>query len=139
MINAPFKIAQPIIGSCEHNPLLLCQTYSVTDDEWPEPPPSATSVVDAAIEMFASLLPLQDSASCKRAITDIVESTRSSKLEKNFGRKAAVLVNSTIAVALALRAASTTHARHCRETIGSSQIASILSSFLKVFTCSLPP
>lgn len=127
------QITQPVIGSCEHDPLLLCQARAVNlEIEWPEPPPSATSVVDAAIELFAALLPLQDAASSAKVINEVVESTRSAKLDRNSGRKAAVLVNGTVAIALALRVATTSHARRCRDTIGSSSASSVLSSFLKV-------
>ena len=91
--------------------------------------------MDAAIELFAALLPMQDAASAAKVINEVVDSTRSAKLEKNSGRKAAVLVNGTVAVALALRVATTSHARRCRDTIGSSSAASPLSSFLKVVSC----
>ncbi|KAH8115151.1 clathrin-coated vesicle protein [Phellopilus nigrolimitatus] len=125
-------ISQPVIGSCEHDPLLLCQAQCTKAEiEWPEPPPSATSVVDAAIELFAALLPLQESTASKRIVSEVLDSTRSAKLEKNSGRKAAVFVNSTIAIAFALRIATTLHSRQCRETLGGSQIATTLSLFLK--------
>ncbi|EJD04810.1 clathrin-coated vesicle protein [Fomitiporia mediterranea MF3/22] len=125
-------ITQPVIGSCEHDPLLLCQAQSalIAENEWPEPPPPATAVVDAAIELFAALLPLQDSSSCGRVINEALESTRSQKLEKNAGRKAAVVVNTTVAIALALRIATTSYARTCKDTLGGTQIANNLSSFL---------
>ncbi|KAL5476373.1 hypothetical protein ACEPAI_3473 [Sanghuangporus weigelae] len=125
-------ITQPVIGSCEYDPLLLCQAQSAsTETEWPEPPPPATAVVDAAIELFAALLPLQDPTSCGRVINEAIESTRSAKLEKNAGRKAAVVVNTTVAIALALRTATASYARACRETLGSTQISKNLSTFLK--------
>ncbi|KAI5117719.1 hypothetical protein M0805_001805 [Coniferiporia weirii] len=125
-------ISQPVLGSCEHDPLLLCEAHSSNNEiTWPEPPPSATSVIDAAIELFSTLLPLQETHSCARVVTEVLESTRSAKLENNSGRKAAVLVNSTVAIALALRIATTSYSRQCRETFGSSQISGMLSPFLK--------
>ncbi|THH07979.1 hypothetical protein EW145_g3009 [Phellinidium pouzarii] len=125
-------ITQPVLGSCEHDSLLLCEAQSTKPEiEWPEPPPSATSVVDAAIELFAALLPVQEAQSCLRIVNEVFEYTRSAKLENNSGRKAAVLVNSTVAIALALRIATVSYSRQCRESIGSSHIANTLSSFLK--------
>lgn len=127
------QLTQPVIGSCEHDPLLLCQANSKQcEEDWPEPPPSASSVVDAAIDLFSALLPLQDTTSTTKVVSELIEYTRSPKLERNSGRKAAVLVNVAVAITLSLRAASTSHARHCRDTLGSHQISSILSSFLKV-------
>lgn len=88
--------------------------------------------MDSAIDLFAQLLPLQDLGSTTRIVTLLLESVRSQKLEKNAGRKAAVSVNATIAVVLALRNATTQHFRHARETFGSSQVTTLLTTLLKV-------
>ena len=114
---------------------MLCHAQAgVSELEWPEPPPPSTAVVDAAIELFAALLPLQDVTSCKAVVRDVIESTRSPKLEKNAGRKAAVVVNSTIALTLTLRVAASSSSRQTRDSFGSTQIGDLLSSFLKVST-----
>lgn len=99
---------------------------------WPEPPPPVSSVTDAAIELFAALLPIQDSQSSARVIAQVIDSVRSSKLERNMGRKAAVFVNATIAVLLALRTATTSHFRHAKDTLGNVQVTTVLAEFLKV-------
>lgn len=99
-----------------------------------ESPPPATSVVDSAINLFADLLPLQDLSSIIRTITHLLDSVRSSKLEKNVGRKAAVIINAAIALVLTLRSATTSHYRESRDTFGSSQVTNLLSLFLKVDT-----
>ncbi|KAG6906802.1 hypothetical protein DXG01_012050 [Tephrocybe rancida] len=124
-------LRKPILGACEHDPLSLCQTR-ISDSEYQllEPPPPATSVVDTAIELFAQLLPLQDLTSTTRIITQLLESVRSPKLERNSGRKAAVHINATVGLLLALRHATTSHFRQARETFGNSQITSLLSPFL---------
>ncbi|KAF9069763.1 clathrin-coated vesicle protein [Rhodocollybia butyracea] len=125
-------LRKPVLAGCEHDPLSLCQIdISKTEYQMIEPPPPATSVVDSAINLFADLLPLQDLASITRVITLLLESVRSPKLEKNVGRKAAVLVNAAIALVLTLRSATTSHFRESRDTFGSSQITNLLSSFLK--------
>jgi hypothetical protein len=100
--------------------------------EWPEPAPSATAVVDTSVELFAALLPLQDASTCSKIISEVMESSRSGRLDKNAGRKAAISVNSTIALALALRTATASHARHCRDTMGSTKVNAPLAAFLKV-------
>ena len=62
----------------------------------------------------------------------MLELVRSTKFEKNSGRKAAVLINVAVALVLSLRHAGTSQLRRARETFGSSHVASLLSSFLKV-------
>ena len=129
------------MGACEHDPLSLCQAqFSDTEYQLNEPPPPATSVVDTAIELFARLLPLQDLTASIKIITQLVEFVRSPKLEKNVGRKAAVFINATIALVLALRNATVSHFRQARDTFGSTQITSLLSPFLMVcliYSCPL--
>ena len=121
------------MGACEHDPLSLCQTqFSDTEYQLIEPPPPATSVVDTAIELFARLLPLQGLTASIKIITQLVESVKSPKLEKNAGRKAAVFINSTIALVLALRNATLSNFRQARDTFGNAQVTSLLSPFLMV-------
>lgn len=67
-----------------------------------------------------------------RTITQLVESVKSPKLDKNSGRKAAVLINSTVAIARALRCAMESHSRQAKETLGHSQVTNPLASLLKV-------
>ncbi|KAK0203615.1 clathrin-coated vesicle protein [Desarmillaria ectypa] len=123
-------LRKPIFGAREHDKLTLCRTRIAGEAEQ-EPPPPATAIVDAAIDLFSRLLPLQDTASTTRAITQLLEAVRSPRLEKNTGRKAAVTVNATIALALALRNATTSHYRQARDTLGSGQVTTLLSPFLK--------
>jgi len=131
--NVVLQLRKPILDACEHDPLSLCQAkFSDSEYQLFEPPPPATAVVDTAIELFARLLPLQDLTSTVKVITQLVESVRSPKLEKNTGRKAAVFVNATVALVMALRTATTSHFRQARETFGSSQVTTLLSSFLMV-------
>ncbi|KAG6836470.1 hypothetical protein H0H93_007750 [Arthromyces matolae] len=61
----------------------------------------------------------------------LLDSVRSPKLERNSGRKAAVHINATTGLLLALRNATSSHFRQARETFGSSQITSLLSPFLQ--------
>ncbi|KAF9474335.1 clathrin-coated vesicle protein [Pholiota conissans] len=122
---------KPVIGGCEHDPLSVCQArFSDTDYILSEPPAPSTAVVNSAIELFSHLLPLQDLQSTAKIIAQLLESVRSPKLEKNTGRKAAVFVNATVALLMALRYASLTQLRQARDTFGSSQITSLLSPFL---------
>ncbi|KAJ6526020.1 clathrin-coated vesicle protein [Mycena capillaripes] len=126
-------LRKPVLGACEHDPLSLCQArISNAEYHLEEPPPSTTSVVDTAIELFAQLLPLQDLTSTIKILTLLLESVRSPKLEKNAGRKAAVFINAAVAVVLALRQAmASTQGRRAKDTFGSPQVTALLSPFLK--------
>jgi hypothetical protein len=93
-----------------------------------------TAVTNCAIELFAALVPLQDARASGKIIAQVVESVRSPKLEKNTGRKAAVFVNATIAFLLALRSAMAFNVRQAKESLGGSQVTSIMADFLKVRT-----
>ncbi|KAI0277285.1 clathrin-coated vesicle protein [Russula aff. rugulosa BPL654] len=125
-------LRMPILQSAEHDPLWICQSRDLTTESfWPEFPPPLTQVVDAALALFARLLPLQDSASAGRLITFMIDSVKSPKYDKNIGRKAAVQVNAAIAILLAIRQAMTSPSKHVREVFGSTAVTTPLSSFLK--------
>jgi hypothetical protein len=102
---------------------------------WPEPSPAATSVVDAAIELFSHLLLLQDPQSAAKTIGLLIESVRSPKLERNVGRKAAVFVNAVFSILMTLRLASGGNVRQAREVLGNPQVSGSLGDFLKVCNC----
>lgn len=90
-----------------------------------------TSVVDNAIQLFSLLLPIQDQESAARTVKELVDSTRSPRLDRNAGRRAAVIINANIALCLALRATAA-NVRQGREALGNSKVTSTLSGFLKV-------
>ncbi|KAH8084924.1 ARM repeat-containing protein [Cristinia sonorae] len=124
-------LRQPIIRSIEHDPLSLCEVHLDSPGHLrSEAPSPATAAVNAAIELFARLLPVQDSSSSLKAVTKLLEATESVKLERNTGRKAAVLMNSTIALALTFKYAQS-HGRQGAEVFGNVQVSTPLASFLK--------
>ena len=127
-IDARLQCLKPILRSWEHDPLVLCTTLSDNShDDEPESAPALTESVNAAIYLFAELLPLQDLPSVTRTVTQLLEATNSPKTEKNSGRRAAVLVNTSTALVLALR-----KARQVSDTLGNPQVTSALADFLKV-------
>lgn len=63
---------------------------SDTDYQLHEPSPPATSVPDTAIKLSAKLLPLQGLTATIKTITQLLQSVRSPKLEKNAGWKSAL-------------------------------------------------
>jgi len=88
-------------------------------------------VVDASINLFAQLLPLQDPSLCAKMVALLAEGCRSPKLERNVGRKTAVFVNATTAIMLALRVAGAGAQRQAREALGNPQVTSTLTELLK--------
>ncbi|KAI0258392.1 clathrin-coated vesicle protein [Gloeopeniophorella convolvens] len=122
----------PILQSAEHDPLAICQSRDLTTESfWPEFPPPLTQAVDTGLALFARLLPLQDAASAARLIVLMIDSVKSPKYDKNIGRKAAVQVNATVAIVLAMRQAMASPSRHVRDAFGSTNVTTALSSFLK--------
>jgi HEAT repeat-containing protein 5 len=99
---------------------------------WPEFPPPLTQAVDAALALFARLLPLQDPSSAARLITLMIDSVKSPKYDKNVGRKTAVEINAAIAILLAMRQAMASPSKQVRELFGSTNVTTPLSTFLKV-------
>jgi hypothetical protein len=121
----------PVLLSLDHDALLVCtHRSSSTELARLETPPAATGVVDAAIRLFGALLASQDTSSATRTLQQLVESVRSPKLEKNNGRRLAVLFNAVIAVSLALREAGSRRA--ARETFSQASVTAVLSPFLLV-------
>lgn len=82
--------------------------------------------------LFSLLLAEQDIPNLSKIVTQLIEFSRSPKLDKNPGRKAAILVNSTIALLLALRQVSNVGSRSVKDAFASSQISTPVADFLKV-------
>ncbi|PFH53326.1 hypothetical protein AMATHDRAFT_55203 [Amanita thiersii Skay4041] len=127
-------LRKPVLGACEHDSLVLYQQQSKTTDgrlyHLIEPPPPTTAVVDAAVELFAQLLPMQDVTTTTKTISTLLESVRSQKLDRNVGRKAAVFVNAVVALVLALRnAMGSSHAKQAKDALGNAQVTTLLSPF----------
>lgn len=121
-----------MLGACEHDPLSPCLQQAIGSEIcFSEPPPALTAVVDAAIALFAQLLPLQDLGSTMRIVSQMLDCINSPKLEKNLGRKSAASINTIVALVLTLRQAMASQLRRTRETLGNPQVTTLLTPFLK--------
>lgn len=69
------------------------------------PPPPATGVVDASIELLAALVPFQRRETQIFAIEALLSHTRTQRLDKNPGRRMAIRINACTAVLATLRIA----------------------------------
>lgn len=92
--------ASPILGSLEHDTSAL---YTAPRGRLAAPVPAATAQVDAAVELFAALLPYAPRDAQIELCELLAASARSPSLDKNPGRRMAVLLNSTAALLGALR------------------------------------
>ena len=115
---------RPVLGAAEHDELFLYSTTRTSASRRgsldsgaaagnnAEPretatlsPPAATGVVDAAIQLFTALFPYQDRDVQVAAIEAMLAYSRSTKLDKNPGRKQAIQINVVVAILGALRVA----------------------------------
>ncbi|KAG2133962.1 armadillo-type protein [Suillus cothurnatus] len=125
-------LRKPILGAFEHDTLSLSMINPSEEESWSfNAPPPVSSVCDAAIELFSQLLPAQDLNTTLRTINHLIESNRSPKLDKNAGRRAAVMLNSVVAIVRTLRVSMISHHRQSKDTLGHSQVTSALGAFLK--------
>ncbi|KAK4049254.1 hypothetical protein OIO90_005543 [Microbotryomycetes sp. JL221] len=100
------QMRRAIVGAGEYDPLVLSarQHSDVTGlDGVLSPPPPAIGLVNAAIELFAQYFGLQETSNQSALLQIIGNNYRSSRLEKNPGRKMAILANSSAALLGALR------------------------------------
>ncbi|KAA8643286.1 hypothetical protein EYZ11_002344 [Aspergillus tanneri] len=93
----------PIFQASEHDSIFL---YSPGNGGCIAADPHATGVVNAAVELFAVALPLHAPKVQESSIEQIATFLTSSSLQRNLGRKAAMIVNIAVALLHALKAAS---------------------------------
>jgi hypothetical protein len=123
---------QPVLGANEHDWLTILLPPDDDARTPSPPPPPATGLVDAAVELFALYFPLQDLPTQSSLIHQMTNFVHSNKLEKNLGRKVAILANATTSVLGALRVAMQSGSRRLQENIGAQQLNILLKDVLKV-------
>jgi len=96
-------VLTPICGAREHDSVYLhLQGLDISED-LPDPP--ATEVVNSAIALFASALPLQSPKVQEAVLEQIATFLASPSLQRDPGRRAAITVNITLALLGALKVA----------------------------------
>lgn len=93
------------LGAAEYDPLVL--SSSSGDSTVPTAPPPAIGLVNAAIELFALYFPLQEVQNQVALLHNLLSSYRSSRLEKNPGRREAILANAITSIVGLLRLSRT--------------------------------
>lgn len=94
---------RPIYGAREHDSVYLHVQESDIRDDLPDPP--ATEVVNSAITLFATALPLQSSKVQEGVLEQLATFLSSNSLQRDPGRKAAVTANTGMAILGALKVA----------------------------------
>lgn len=129
-------LKKPILGAPEHDPMVVYTTYAlpsaVSQYSIPKPRPVATGIIDAAIELFAVLLPLQSSALQGSLIEELSKMLKSSSLDKNPGRKMAIQVNTVVAILGATKNAMSEGKRHEQRAFEGPIASSLSQSILRV-------
>ncbi|PYH94241.1 HEAT repeat protein [Aspergillus ellipticus CBS 707.79] len=90
----------PICQGSEHDSLLL---YSTREEDSLQADPHSTGVVNAAIELFSVAIPLHAPKVQESCVEQIATFLSSTSLQRNPGRKAAMLVNVAVALLHALK------------------------------------
>lgn len=98
-------LERPVIGSTELDPIYVYTTFATEDSsgqqqqlQMPRPVAPSTAYVDASIELFATLFPSQPPPVQESTFEHIASIVKDTRLEKNSPKRAAVLVNVTVAL-----------------------------------------
>ena len=93
----------PICGAQEHDSICLYLGQQANAEDLPDPP--ATELVNAAILLFSTALPLQSATIQEGVLEQLATFLSSSSLQRDPGRKAAVTVNTAMALLALLKVA----------------------------------
>ena len=96
-------LASPISGAQEHDSVYLHICRKDGDSAPPDPP--ATEVVNSAIALFATALPLQSPKVQEGVLEQLATFIASAAVQRDPGRRAAVTVNAAMALLGALKVA----------------------------------
>jgi hypothetical protein len=102
----------------------------------PKPAPPQTGVVDAGVELFAAIFPHQTAEGQVQSLASLSSHVRSSKLERNPGRKQAVVANTMAALRRALGNLDGAGMK-AKRALGSAQVTDLVKSLLQVCRVSL--
>nr|ODO00955.1 clathrin-coated vesicle protein [Cryptococcus depauperatus CBS 7855] len=122
------QLITPILGSLEYDFLSLFGVSLFSTS--PLPPPAQTGLIDAGLLLFSILYPHQSFEGQVQCLATLQSHLKSSKLEKNPGRKQAVLVNVVTAIEKSLLSIDKEGGRS-RKVVGSGQVCEMIKSLLQ--------
>ncbi|WVQ76597.1 hypothetical protein IAR50_006269 [Cryptococcus sp. DSM 104548] len=121
-------LSRPVLGSVEHDALSLFTAKPLSTS--PSPPPAQTGVIDAGVSLFSILFPHQSQEGQVQSLATLSSHIKSSKLERNPGRKQAVIVNTLLALRRSLEKTEGQGSRAKRH-VGSGQVSEMIRSILQ--------
>ncbi|ODN88477.1 clathrin-coated vesicle protein [Cryptococcus wingfieldii CBS 7118] len=121
-------LSRPVLGSLEHDALSLFSAKPLSTS--PSPPPAQTGVIDAGVSLFSILFPHQSQEGQVQSLATLSSHIKSSKLERNPGRKQAVVVNTLLALRRSLEKTEGQGSRAKRH-VGSGQVSEMIRSILQ--------
>jgi hypothetical protein len=98
----------------------------------PSPSSPATGVIDAGVGLFATMFPHQNTEGQIQSLATLSSHVRSSKLERNPGRKMAVVANTVTAIKKALNVAEGGGGGRLRKSLSGGQVGEMIRSLLQV-------
>ncbi|OCF33994.1 clathrin-coated vesicle protein [Kwoniella heveanensis BCC8398] len=122
------QLSHPIVGSLEHDFLELLTSKPIPFV--PKPAPAQTGVIDSGVNLFATMFPHQNVEGQVQSLATLSSHVRSSKLERNPGRKAAVVANTVAALRKSLGNVDHAGAK-ARRVLGSNQVTDLIKSLLQ--------
>ncbi|KAL1408350.1 hypothetical protein Q8F55_005159 [Vanrija albida] len=122
------QLSYPIPGSLEYDYVELLRAQPLTDT--PKPAPAQTAVIDAGVELFSALFAHQNLEGQVQSLATLSSHVRSSKLERNPGRRQAVVANTMEALRRSLVSADAAGVK-ARRTLGSPQVSDLIKSLLQ--------
>ena len=122
------QLSHPIMGSIEHDFLALFPAHPLLSS--PAPAPAQTGVIDAGVSLFGIMFPHLSAEGQVQSLATLSSHCRSSKLERNPGRKQAVITNTIAALKQTLLNAENAGAK-AKRSIGSQQITDMIKGLLQ--------
>ena len=123
------QLSHPILGSLEHDFLELLPAKPLPSP--PRPAPPQRGVIDAGVDLFSVIFPHQNVDGQIQSLATLSSHVRSGKLERNPGRRQAVLANTISAIRRSLVNADGLGTR-ARKILGSQQVSDLMKSLLQV-------
>ena len=125
------QLVHPIVGSTEHDALDLFSSAASSSSSPPTSPPAQTGVIDAGLQLFSVMFSHQTVEGQVQSLATLSSHVRSGKLERNPGRKQAVLANTIAALRQSLKVAEDAGSRSKRG-FTSAQVSDLIKSLLQV-------
>lgn len=138
-IDLLIQLSRPVMSAMENDTMCICTARTqplLTEVPLPTAVTPSTGVVDAGVDLLAALLYQQPIDVALQTVTLFTNHLRSPNLERNPGRREAVLYNIMLSLQRSLKRAVSIGSRRARETLGSANVVGVIRALLQVSHCS---